>query len=156
MNVCEFLRLIRQCKPSVRHYIFPPLYRNSTGSSAQGCVRIEFAAVPSDSYDVCIVRTGHLQTKQTHYGSSDDATCTEGVAGFALRCGRACLPPTDADGGTGLPVVAVVHLDAGDLVVPLELVARVALERHRVPRLPAVPTAAAVHGHARVAARRGH
>lgn len=65
------------------------------------------------------------------------------------------LSLTYAAGRAGLPEVSVLHLDAGDPALPLQLVARVAGEGHRVAGLAALPVAAAIHGHAWVSAGRG-
>jgi len=102
----------------------------------------------------------HRAPRQRKHTTTLDGSPTQHCVCVCVQTGQersARFPqPTDAEGRAGLPVVAVVHLDAGDLVVALELVARVALEGHGVPGLPAVPAAAAVHGHARVAARGRH
>lgn len=52
---------------------------------------------------------------------------------------------TYADRRAGLPVVSVIHLNAGYFVVPLELVSGVALKGHRIPRLTSISATTAIH-----------
>lgn len=63
---------------------------------------------------------------------------------------------TYADRWAGLPVVSVLHLYTGDFVIPLELVSRVTLERHRVPWLTTISTATAIHRYTWVPAGCSH
>lgn len=51
-----------------------------------------------------------------------------------------------------LPEEASVDLGAGDPVGPLQDVARITLEHHMVPGLPAVAATGPISGHARVVA----
>lgn len=69
-------------------------------------------------------------------------------------CGKQHL--TDAGGWTGLPVKPVVHLNAGDPGLALQVVAWIARKGHGVARLLAFAAAAAVHGRPRVSAGGRH
>lgn len=62
-------------------------------------------------------------------------------------CGNTC-----ACRRVWLPEEATIDLRAGDPVGPLQDVARITLEHHMVPRLPAVATAGPISRHARVVA----
>ena len=64
----------------------------------------------------------------------------------------ACCVNTCACRRVWLPEEATVDLSAGDPVGPLQDVARITLEHHMVPGLPAVPTARPVSRHAGVIA----
>ncbi len=63
---------------------------------------------------------------------------------------------TDTCRRAGLPVESVVHLNAGDPGLALQVVARITGEGHRVAGLLALSAAAAVHGRPRVPAGGRH
>lgn len=63
---------------------------------------------------------------------------------------------TDAGWRTGLPVESVVHLNAGDPGLALQVVAGIARKGHRVARLLPLAAAAAVHGRPRIPAGGRH
>lgn len=63
---------------------------------------------------------------------------------------------TDTCRRAGLPVESVVHLNAGDPGLALQVVARITREGHRVAGLLALSAAAAVHGRPRVPAGGRH
>lgn len=63
---------------------------------------------------------------------------------------------TDTCRRTGLPVESVVHLNAGDPGLALQVVARITREGHRVAGLFSLSAAAAVHGRPRVPAGGRH
>ncbi len=63
---------------------------------------------------------------------------------------------TDTCRRAGLPVESVVHLNAGDPGLALQVVARITGEGHRVAGLLALSAAASVHGRPRVPAGGRH
>lgn len=82
----------------------------------------------------------------SHFLKLNNSSCVNAVHLFPVPAEyTAAKLFTYADRRAGLPVVSVIHLYAGYFVVSLELISRVALKGHGIPRLTAVSAPRAVH-----------